>query len=149
VAIMAGDSVLDVVECLLKAAQHPDMTAFSRFGASYTGLAITYASQAHAYISIEPAKVQTRAAHLPEVMPDYKTRATHLLALLVDLFETVQPAGWRWRLVEVEGVHLVPSGIEVNANGAVTLLRVTAGGAPGEDTDPATFADWRIPDLAL
>ena len=48
-------------------------------------------------------------------------------------------------VVEVEGTHLVPSGIEVNADGAVTLLRVMAGGAPGPDTEPETFADWRIP----
>lgn len=147
---MAGDSVLDTIERLLKAAQHPDMTAFSRFSnPSYTGIAITYADDAHAFISVEPEKVKTRVVRLPEVMPEYKTRVVHLLALLVELLELTKPAGWQWRLVEVEGVHLSPSGLEVNVNGAVTLLRVTAGGAPGVDTDPATFADWRIPDLAL
>lgn len=147
---MAGDSVLDIIERLLSSAQHPDMTAFSRFSASYTGIAITYADDAHAFISVEPEKVKTRVVRLPEVMPEYKTQVVHLLALLVDLLELAKPAGWQWRLVEVEGVHLSPSGLEVNVNGAATLLRVTAGGAPGVDTDPATFADWRIPaDLAI
>ena len=95
-AIMS-EQVLDTVERLLKAAQHPDMTAFQHFSASYTGLTITYADQAHAFISIEPAKVKTRAAQLPEVMPEYKTRVVHLLTLLVDLLDLARPAGWQWR----------------------------------------------------
>lgn len=139
-------TVLDTIRRLLGAAGHPDMTRVELFDGAQRGVQVVYRSQAKAFVWVVERKVATKPADFPEQMPDYKTRVMHLLRLIVDLLEQVRPAGVEaWRTVSVEGVALEPCGLQVRAGGETVLLRVTAGGAPGEDTDPATFADWRIP----
>jgi hypothetical protein len=137
--------ILDTLERLLRAAQHPDVIAVDRFASSLTGIAITYQSQAHAYVWLAEDAV-VKPAELPAVLPDYKDRVQHVLRLCVDLLEAVTPSGIdAWRTVAVEGAQLSPCGLEVRAGQAGVVLRVTAGGAPGTDSDPATWAGWTIP----
>lgn len=141
-------AIFDMLERLINAAGHPDITGTYRYGQDETAVAVTYASGAKAFVW--PAeKTKVTAVDLPDDPGDYAARVRHLLHLLVDLLETARPDGWVWRTVGVDGVDLAPCGLEIRAGGASVVVRVTAGGAPGPDTDPESFAGWKLPSLSL
>lgn len=140
--------IFDMLDRLIQAAGHPDITGTYRYGDSETAVAVTYASGAKAFVW--PAdKAKATPVDLPDDPGDYRARVGYLLRLLVDLLDTARPDGWVWRTVGVEGVDLAPCGLEIRAGGTSVVVRVTAGGAPGPDTDPESFAGWALPSLAL
>lgn len=140
-------TVLDTIERLLKAAQHPDIAGVSQYeGNTGRAIEVAYQSQAKAFIWPVTEKVTTAPADLPNALPEYKFRAQHALKLLCDLLELAKPDGWRWRTVSVEGAALAPCGLEVWMGGKTTLLRVTSASTPlPKDSDPADWADYQLP----
>lgn len=135
----------DLIERLLTAARHPDIAAVERFGPDSRNLTIVYGSKAKAFLTVVVG-AKTRPEPLPDDMPEYKFRALHALKLIGDLLDAAKPDGVQWRTVAIEGTHLSPCGLELrSADGATTVLQVTAGGAMVADANPADWADWQIP----
>lgn len=116
-----------------------------RYGDAPQAVGILYHDGAKAFLWPERNRSVDRPANLPEDLGDYRARVNYALRMLADLLAIAQPEGWQWRTVAVEGVHNAPCGLEVWAGGTSVLLRVTSGGAPGPDSDPATWADYQLP----
>lgn len=142
---MTGDDLLTVLERLFKAAQHPDVTRVERFDGALHGVAAIYTSGAKAFFSVVTDRAQTQQADMPADLGPWKVRTHHALKLLLDLLEVAQPAGWKWRTVNIAGVPKSPSGIEFTDGAGTVLVRVTAGGPMALDSDPADWAGWTIP----
>jgi hypothetical protein len=137
--------ILDTLERLLRAAQHPDVIEVYRYAQSHEGIGIVYSTRAKAFVWLAPDAVST-PAELPAELPPWETRVQHVLTLLVELLDAARPAGIDgWRTVAVGGTDLAPCGLEVRAGQTRVVLRVTAGGAQGKDSDPQDWAGWTIP----
>lgn len=142
---MNSNHVLDVIEKLWTAAQHPGVTRVERFDGALHGVAVIYTSGAKAFFSVVTDRVQTQQADMPADLGPWKVRTHHALKLLLDLLEVAQPAGWKWRTVNIAGVPKSPSGVEFTDGAGSVLVRVTAGGPMALDSDPADWPDWTIP----
>ncbi len=140
---MIPQQILDTLERLIVACQHPDIDSVYRYGPEQS-IGIVFHSQARAFIW--PSEKPGKPAELPAEPQEYRHRVQYVLSLLSDLLDVVKPDGVQWRTVGVDGTHLSPCGLEIRAGQTRMLLQVTAGGAPAKDTDPASFADWRIPE---
>lgn len=138
--------VLDTVEKLLTAARHPDIADVYRY--PYQGqqaVGIKYKSGAKAFIWPVAGRTPAQPVELPDDLGDYKPRVKYVLRMLVDLLDLAKPDGWQWRVVSVAEVGDQPTALELRVNGQPTLLRVTSGGAPAADSDPADWAGWTYP----
>lgn len=159
---------LDVIERLLAAARHPDITAVARYGPglgpwgptsqaskvkAITGVRVTFQSTATASlweaVWPDPAPVP-----VPD-MPAPSRRAQRLLLLAAALLDHAKPDQFRaWQLVTLPGLGLedergvMPSGLLLtDTSGKQFLLRATATG-PTVGAEPAAepFPDWAIPE---
>lgn len=144
---MGSTHVLDVIERLWTVADHPDVTTVHRYDGAQTGVAVVYRSGAKAFFAVGQGKPPaTRPAGMPQDLGPWKVRTLHALKLTLDLLDLAQPDGMRWRTVAVDGVHLSPAGIEFAVGAEKVLVRVTAGGASGEDSKLEDFAGYVIPE---
>jgi hypothetical protein len=142
--------VLDTIEHLLAAAQHPDIAEVYRYDyQGHRAVGVKYQSGAKAFIWPDLGKAAVTAVELPDDLGDYKPRVKYVLRMLVDLLELTKPDGWQWRTVGVEGVGVPPSALEVKTPEGRVLVRVTSGGAPAADSDPADWAGWTYPDVSV
>lgn len=142
---MTPQQILDTLERLLRYAQHPDVREIYRYAESLEGIGLIYSSRAKAFVWLAP-NAKAQPAELPAELPPWETRVQHVLKLLVELMDAARPAGIdAWRTVAVEGTDLSPCGLEIRAGQTRAVVQVTAGGAPGKDSDPADWADWTIP----
>ena len=151
--------VLDVIEGLLIASKHPDITSISRYGrdtapggGSPAGVCVKYQSASEGYIwgAVEPDETPIP---IPQVMPRPRLRAPRLAIFVAQLLDVARPAQFKaWRLVAIPGVGPVteqgtwPAGVSlICADGTKMMLRATAGSGP---TDPAEepFPDYTIPE---
>ncbi|MFI5934172.1 hypothetical protein [Actinoplanes sp. NPDC051494] len=144
---MTPAEALDLVERLLTAAQHPDVSRVYRYDGATSGVALTYRSDAKAFFSPMPGKVGVQPADLPEDLGRWTFRGNYALKMLVDLLEAVRPAAVTgWRTVAIDKIAMKPAGIELSGPGGTVVLRVTSGGPMGLDSDPADFENWRLPE---
>ncbi len=139
-------AVLDTIERLLNAAQHPDVTRIYRY--AYQGepaLALVYSSGVKAYIRplVEKPRPKVTAVDLDDV-GEWRHRVGYVIQLLTDVLEIARPDGWQWRTVAIEGTDRAPSGVEIRAGQTDVVLKVTCGSA-SPDSDPASWAGWAIP----
>jgi hypothetical protein len=152
---MESAQLLDVIERLHNAAEHPDIVLVKRYGRdakpggqSPAGVALTYRSGSQAYISPAEGKPEPVPHPLPERMPELKFRALHALKFLIELLDAAKPDLFvAWRLVAFEGVALQPSGLAIRcADGSTAYLRVTSGFGGFADQDRDDFPDFVISD---
>ena len=151
---MESAQVLDIVENLLNAAQHPDITEISRYGRdlkpggqSPAGVKVTYQSGAQTYLAVAEGSQKPEPHPLPDPMPHLKLRAAHTMKFLINLLEAARPAAFiAWRTVAFAGVGNKPSGMEIRcADGGSAYLRVTCASGPTGDPDADPFPGYRIP----
>lgn len=153
-AFMESAQVLDVVERLHSAAQHPDIVLVKRYGRdekpggkSPAGVSLKYQSGSEAYIWAATAEAAVPADLAPEVA-SRRIRGPHTIRLLLRLFDVAQPELFTaWRTVAFPDLGLSQvCGIELNgADGSIFVLRVTSGSGP-TDPDGDPFPDYVIPE---
>ncbi len=141
---MSAQQVFDTIEKLFAATAHPDIAQVERHGTDPQGVTLVCQDGAKAFLWPVPGRTAAKPVDLDDP-GDYKAKVGHVLRMLVDLLDIVQPAGWQWRTVAVEGVHRAPCGLEVRAAGTTVLIRVTCGGPPAADSDPAAWDGWQYP----
>jgi hypothetical protein len=152
---METAQVLNVVERLFNAAEHPDIALVKRYGRdvkpggqSPAGVSLRYQSDSEVYIWAATGDGKPVPADLPAVMPSLRVRAPYALRMLVQLLDTAKPDLFTaWRTVSFPGLGLPQAcGLELKgSDGTSFYLRVTAGSGP---TDPAAdpFPDYVIPE---
>mgnify|MGYP007112205263 CR=1 FL=1 len=140
---MPNKTVLDVVETLLAAANHPDYTKVSRYGAdsmpggqSPAGVKATHLSGSTSMLWAAPVPSGATPVEAGEGMVASMPGRT--LRLAMALLDAAQPAAFTsWQLCAAPGVGWretgrSPSGIRiVGADGTVAYLRATAASGPG------------------
>jgi hypothetical protein len=168
-ARMKPESVLDVVERLLLAAQHPDIVAVERYGPglgpwgpsveqsrvkAITGVKVIHQSTATASLweAIWPGE---QAVPVPDKMPPPNQRAPRLPILVAQLLDYAKPEQFRaWRLVSLPNIGMspeqdgMPFGLSIAlADGTKVLLRATATGPTmGQEPSQEPFPDYVIPE---
>lgn len=153
---MQVSQALDIVEALLNAAEHPDITAIERYGRdaqpggqSPAGVKTQHrSSDAWALLMADVPPRAAQPVPLPtEPMPP-RWRAARILVLVHQLLDAARPEQLGgWELVAQEGTHTpVAAGIRITArDGSVIYLRGMA--ASGERREPENdpYPDYRIP----
>ena len=160
--------ILDILETLLAAAKHPDITAITRYGpglgpwgpsveeskvTSITGVKVTHQSTATASLweAVWPGGTPVPA---PADLPPSR-RATRLLVFAAELLDIAKPDQLRsWELLALPNLGVaaeagsMPYGMGVvTADGAKILLRATATGPTvGFEPVEEPFPDYRIPE---
>ena len=164
--------VLDVIEGLLVASQHPDIVLIRRYGKDATpggnspaGVCVKHCSGSEAYIwgAVHPGEIPIP---VPEVLPAPERRADRLAVLVTQLLDVARPEQFRsWQLVAfpdlgpVEEQGKSAAGISlVCADGTKVMLRTTAGsgqtGDPAEEPAPGyvlpeAVSSWHLEASAL
>ncbi|WP_250036812.1 hypothetical protein [Paractinoplanes maris] len=160
--------VLEVVERVLVAAEHPDIVKVERTGTGtdawgpsaaksrtnkIAGVKVTYTSTATAMLwgAVWPG---AKPLPLPAEPPMIGDRVARLSILVVQLLDAARPAAFTsWHLVSLpdlgpsDRTGSAPAGVSVTcADGTAVLLRASSTGATVGDepkTDP--YADYVIP----
>ncbi len=167
--LMQPSPLLDLVERLLQAAEHPDIVKIERYGPgqgpwgpdvetskakSITGIMVRHQSTATASLweAVWPGE---QPVDPPAVWPvPRQNRAPRLLLLVGQLLEAAKPAKVKaWRLVSLPKLGLadkqagLPFGLSaVLTDGSRWLLRATATGPTvGTDPEEEPFPDYTIP----
>lgn len=167
---MATVSVLDMIERLLKTADHPDIVKIERYGPGkgpwgpnvaeskvqhITGIRVAHQSTATASLweAVWPGEQPVEA---PEVAPaPRQNRAPRLLLLAKQLLDAAKPDQLRgWRLVTLPNLgnparqEGLPFGLSlVDADGKQHLLRTSATGPTlGAEPESEPFPDYVIPE---
>lgn len=159
--------VLDLLECLLKAADHPDIVKVARYGPGdgpwgptektsrakgITGVKVTHGSTATASLW-EAVWPDPRPVPAPVVAPPVRLRASRLVLLAVRLLEVARPPQVKaWQPVALPDLGKrdepgLPYGLAlVMADGAKVLLRASSTGPTvGTEPDEEPFPDYVIP----
>lgn len=169
-ANVSKSPILDIIERLLIAAEHPDIVAVERYGPgdgpwgpdvptskakAITGVKVKYQSTATASLweAVWPGEQPMPA---PAVMPlPTQNRAPRLAIFVARLLDVAQPEQFQaWRLVSLPGVGLpgdhgvLPFGLSIaTAGGSKMLLRATATGPTvGFEPESEPFPDYVIPE---
>ncbi|MFG1950709.1 hypothetical protein [Micromonospora sp. NPDC048830] len=156
---MQVSQALDIMEALLQAAEHPDITAIGRYGRdsepggqSPPGVKVTHAngSSAMLWAAVPPRDAQP--VPLGE-MPPPRWRFWRLLVLAHQLLDVARPdqfSGWELCAVSdvgwIEDGQRTPSALRITCRDrSVIYLRATAasGSAREPETDP--YPDYQIP----
>jgi hypothetical protein len=150
---------LDIMEALLQAAEHPDITAISRYGRdtqpggqSPPGIKVVHGNRSYAMLWAALPHPDARPLPLGE-MPPPRLRAGRIIVLAHQLLDAAQPDAFlKWELCATPGVGAWEDGnppasaLRITCrDGQVIYLRGTAasGGAAEPETDP--HPDYRIP----
>ncbi|MEU4423387.1 hypothetical protein AB0F81_22400 [Actinoplanes sp. NPDC024001] len=152
--------VLDVIEALVAASGHPEITAVERYGhdlvpggPSPAGVRVRYESGAEAYLwgAVWPRE---NALPTPEVLPPPTRRVDRIAVLIAWLLDAARPAAFRsWQLVALPDLGptdergKVPCGVRIDcADGTSLLLRATAAGGPQGDPEVDPYPGYRVPE---
>lgn len=157
---MPNAQVLDVIEALFHAAQHPDYTSVARYGRdsmpggqSPAGVSATHLSGSRSMLSLFEPRPGTFAVAADDSM--MTTMAGRTLYLTMRLLDAARPSEFtRWELHASPGVGWPDHGRSPSAilltgvDGSIAYLRATAasgprGGAAEPKQDP--FPDYQIP----
>ncbi|WP_250000360.1 hypothetical protein [Actinoplanes sp. M2I2] len=160
--------VLDVIERLLVAAQHPDIVKVERYGtatepwgpsaaksrsSSIAGVRVTYSSTATAALWGAVAAGE-KPLPLPDQPPRISDRVARLSVLVVQLLDVARPPVFTsWHLVSLPGLGptdgqgSAPVGVSlVCSDGTRMLLRAASTGATlGDEPDSDPYGDYAIP----
>jgi hypothetical protein len=165
---MGTTPILDLVERLLRAARHPDITDIRRYGPGHgpwgptaekskvkaiTGVKVTHQSTSTAMLweAVDPDAVPVSAPP----MPPPARRAIRLPLFVARLLDVAQPTQLRsWQLAASPHVGLeaergvVPYGLMlVGVDGSRTLLMCSATGPTvGREPTEEPFPDYTIPE---
>jgi hypothetical protein len=167
-AVGAKMQVLDTIERLLTAADHPDIVKVERYGPGdgpwgptvqeskvkhITGVKVTHQSTATASVweAIWPGE---QPVDPPTTLPAPRSaRAPRLLILVSQLLDVAQPETLKaWRLVTLPDLgatgSTLPAGLSlVDRDGGRLLLRATATGPTvGDEPTVDPFPDYVIPE---
>jgi len=160
--------VLDIVEGVLAAGEHPDIVKIERYGSgvepwgpsaersrtsTIAGVRATYASTSTAMIwgAVWPGE---KPIPLPDQMPPISDRSARLAVFVVQLFDAARPAALKsWQLVALpdlgptEARGAWPTGVSVvAADGTKMLLRCSSTGATlGDEPASDPHPDYVIP----
>ncbi|MCO8277000.1 hypothetical protein M1L60_41125 [Actinoplanes sp. TRM 88003] len=160
--------VLDVIERVLVAAEHPDIVKIERYGTgtepwgpsaaksrttSIAGVRVTYASTATAMLwgAIWPGE---KPLPMPAELPKISDRVARLSILVVQLLDVAKPAAFTsWQLVSLpdlgpqDAPAPAPAGVSVVcADGTKMLLRAASTGATvGDEPENDPTPDYVIP----
>lgn len=161
--------ILDVIEGVLIASEHPEIVEVERYGnatepwgptvaesrsKSISGVMVKYSSSSTASIwgGVQPGEI---VIPMPEEMPPIGRRAPRLAIFVAQLLDVARPAPFAsWRLSGFPDLGLEsdrgkwPSGVTVVcADGTEMLLRVTSTGTTvGREPEEDPFPDYRIPE---
>jgi hypothetical protein len=161
--------VLDVVEALLVASEHPDIVSVERYGSStepwgpiversrtkvVSGVKVAYTATSTAMLSgqINPDVI---AVPMPAEMPPPTLRAPRLTMFVAELLNVARPQVFKsWQLVSratagpKDELGKLPYGISITcADGTEMLLLAQATGAMvGADPSEEPFPDYVIPE---
>ncbi len=165
---MQLSQVLDVIEGLLRASEHPDIAEIERYGTlgapwdprdlqpggSITGVKIRHQSTSTSalYGSLRSGQ---KPVPIPDTLPSPKSgRAQRLPILVVQLLDVARPEQFRsWQLVALPGIGptgaqgAAPAGVHIEcADGTSMLLQSQSTGAMvGDEPDDEPFPDYVIP----
>ncbi|MEU4214053.1 hypothetical protein [Actinoplanes sp. NPDC026623] len=150
--------VLDVLEGLFAASEHPDIKEIERYGhdtapggGSPAGVKVKHDSGSEAYLwgAVWPG---AKPIPVPDEPLPPRYRASRLAVLAVQLLDVARPTQFRsWQLVAFPDLGpqpgVSPAGVSiVCSDGTAMLLRVTAGSGPVGDPADDPFPDYRIPE---
>lgn len=161
---METAAVLDVMEALLRAADHPDHVTVSRYGRdtrpggqSPSGVKVTHQSGAASMLWAAVPHRDARPLPVPAVLPPPARRPDRILTLTHRLLDAADPDEFTsWEICATPGVGAwddntpPPSALRITCrDGSIAYLRTTAAsgpnGAAGDpDTDP--WPNYRIPE---
>lgn len=153
---MQVTEALDAIAALIRASEHPDITAVTRYGGdtrpggqSPPGVKVIYRSGSSALLwaADEPHPVPA-AEPLPAEMPPPTQRATRMLVFATQLLDYARPPIFKnWETCGFPGVHLSPSALRITcADGTTVYLRVTVASGPGREPEADPHPDYRIPE---
>ncbi|MFC4146636.1 hypothetical protein ACFO0M_10245 [Micromonospora mangrovi] len=153
---MQTSQALDLIEALLRAAEHPDITAIERYGRdaqpggqSPAGVKAQHrSSDAWALLSADVPPRTAQPAPLPTEPLPPRWRAARMLVLVHELLDAARPEQFAgWELVRQEGTHSpVAAGIRITArDGSVIYLRGMAASGQQRDPEIEPYPDYRIP----
>jgi hypothetical protein len=162
--------VLDVVEGLLRASEHPDIVGIERYGdgagpwgpdaatskvKTVSGIRVRHQATSTASAWGAIWKSDPTPLPVPEAMPNPGRRASRLAIFIVQLLDVARPSEFRsWQLAALpglapageEGVFPVAISLECT-DGTTMLLRTSATGAMvGADPEEEAFPDYVIPE---
>ena len=152
--------VLDVIESLIVASGHPEITAVGRYGndlvaggPSPAGVRVRYETGAEAYLwgAVWPGE---NALPTPERLPPPSRRVDRIAVFITWLLDAARPGALRsWQLVALPELGptdergKVPAGVRiVCADGTSLLLRATAAGGPERDPDIDPYPGYQVPE---
>lgn len=148
--------ILDTFEKLVRASEHPDITAVTRYGTdsrpggqSPPGVKVTYRSGSSALLwAAEEPRPAPAPVALPTEMPPPAQRAARMLTFTTQLLDHARvPVFTSWAVCDYPGVHLSPSALRITcADGTTLCLRVTVASGPGREPEVDPDADYRFPE---
>ena len=152
---MHTSATLDVIESLLNAAAHPDVTAVERYGNASTpggqspaGVKITHRSGSEAMLWAAAVPRNAEPVPTPTEPLPMKWRAARLLVLTHQLLDAARPDEFtRWELCRQPGVESpVAAALRVICrDGSVAYLRATAASGPTGEPEHDLYQDYRVP----
>ncbi|MEU8264502.1 hypothetical protein AB0C02_28250 [Micromonospora sp. NPDC048999] len=153
---MQVSQALDVMEALLRAAEHPDIVSVSRYGRDTTpggqspaGVAVMHrSSDTRALLTAAVPPRDATPVPLPTEPLPMKWRAARILVFAHQLLDAAKPDPFSgWELCRQPGTHgPVAAAIRITArDGSVIYLRGLA--ASGSMREPETdhYPDYQIP----
>ncbi|MER7164466.1 hypothetical protein ABT336_00085 [Micromonospora sp. NPDC000207] len=153
---MQVSQVLDMMQALFEAAEHPDVTAVERYGQdtqpggqSPAGIKISHRSGSSAMLWVAVPPRDARAVPLPDEMPPPRLRAARALVFAHRLLDATRPEQLTaWELCGQPGVEVpVAAAIRITAgNGSVTYLRGTSAGGSGAEPEVDKHPDYQFPE---
>jgi hypothetical protein len=156
-------AVLDVIERLLTAANHPDIVKVERYGTgTEAGGPTAEKSKTSHLVGVKVHHQSTSTASLwgsvpsgvtpaepPAELPAPRLRAPRLVLLVAQLLDAARPAEFTsWQLFTVDELgSALPYAIGITcADGSKVLLQASSAGASvGREPDEDPFPDWQVP----
>ncbi len=153
---MQVSQALDVMEALLRAAEHPDIVTIRRYGRdaqpggqSPAGVKIQHrSSDTWALLSAFPPPRDATPVPLPSEMPPPKWRAARILVFAHQLLDAGKPEPFAsWELCRQPGTEgPVAAAIRVSArDGSVFYLRGMAASGSMREPEVDPYPDYQIP----
>ncbi|BCL12376.1 DUF2058 domain-containing protein [Micromonospora sagamiensis] len=153
---MQLSQVLDVVEALHRAAEHPDVTDITRYGRdsepggqSPGGVRVWYRSGSSLMLWGAVPPRDAKPVPLPDEMPPLRLRAARGLVFAHQLLDVARPEQFSgWELCRQSGCEVpVAAALRVTArDGSVVYLRGTSACGQGAEPEQDPYPEYQIPE---